>query len=216
MIEVKLVTYNIHRGKDIKNRDTLDEMINYFNESNIDILCLQEVLKSNHDKILQTTNLKGCYQSNVELKNDEYGIGIYYKNEINVHYVEGNLLTSKNEQRGFLNIKLYVNNKLLNVINTHLGLDAQERKVQIMQILKYCETIRGKIFICGDFNEKDVNLKGFYDTAVISNNEYIETFPTSKSRIDYIFMSNNLSICNYYIDFINLSDHYPVNLLFNI
>lgn len=213
---MKLATYNIHRGKDINNKCTLDEMINYFNESDADILCLQEVLKSNHDRILQNTRLNGCYQSNVELKNDEYGIGIYYKNKISAHYIEGNLLTSKKEQRGFLNAQLYLNNKLVNIINTHLGLDEQERKIQIEEILEYCKTIRGKIFICGDFNEKDIELQGFYDTATILNCEYIETFAPSKSRIDYVFMSNNLSIYDYYVDFINLSDHYPINILFNI
>lgn len=212
---MKLVTYNIHRGTGIKNNNTLENMIDYFNKNEIDILCLQEVLKSQHDKILNSTNFKGCYQSNVDLKNDKYGISIYYKEDINVHYVEGNLLTSKKEQRSFLNAQLYVNNKLLNIINTHLGLDKEERKTQIKEILDYCENLRGKIFICGDFNQKDIYLSNYYDTACIFDYDKIETFAPSKSRIDYIFMSNNLRLYNYYIDFINLSDHYPVNVIFN-
>ena len=65
---MKLVTYNIHRGTGIKNNNTLENMIDYFNKNEIDILCLQEVLKSQHDKILNNTNFKGCYQSNVDLK----------------------------------------------------------------------------------------------------------------------------------------------------
>lgn len=213
---MKIITYNIHKGKDSKGVDTIDNMINYFNESNVDILCLQEVLKSHHNKILEKTNLKGCYQCNVELKNDEYGISIYYKNNINFHFIEGNLLTSKKEQRGFLNAQLYVNNKLVNIINTHLGLDVNERKIQINEIVNYAQKLRGKVFICGDLNEKNISLKPYYDTAKVFDYESIETFVSSKSRIDYIFVSNNLRLVNYCVDFINLSDHYPVNVIFNI
>lgn len=213
---MKLFTYNIHRGKNIKNQDTLDYMIDYFNKSDSDIICLQEVLMSQHNKILKNTNYKGCYESNVNLKDDKYGIGIYYKKNMYLNYVEGKSLTSKKEQRGLLNTQFYIDNKILNIINTHLGLDIKERETQIKEILQYCNNLRGKIFICGDFNEKDIYLQNYYDTASIFNSQNIETFPPSKSRIDYIFMSNNLRIFDYYIDFINLSDHYPVNVIFNI
>jgi endonuclease/exonuclease/phosphatase family metal-dependent hydrolase len=167
---MKLVTYNIHRGTGIKNNNTLENMIDYFNKNEIDILCLQEVLKSQHDKILNSTNFKGCYQSNVDLKNDKYGISIYYKEDINVHYVEGNLLTSKKEQRSFLNAQLYVNNKLLNIINTHLGLDKEERKTQIKEILDedvYLGTMGTKIkyeileVIEPKEDDKQLKLKGW-------------------------------------------------------
>lgn len=212
---MKLATYNIHKGKNIENKYTLDSMIEYFNKSDMDILCLQEVLKSQHNKILEESSFNGCYQSNVNLKNDEYGIGIYYKDNINFHYIEGNLLTSKNEQRGFINAQIYVNNKLLNIINTHLGLDKEERTIQIKEILKYCEELRGKIFICGDFNDMDIQLQNYYDTATIFSCEDTETFAPTKSRIDYIFISSNIRVFDYYVDKISLSDHYPVNVIFS-
>lgn len=213
---MKIMNYNIHKGKNIKNKSTLDDMIKYFNHSDIDILCLQEVLRSDHEKIMKNTNLKGYYQCNVNLKLDDYGISIYVKRNIDVSFVEENFLTSKKEQRGFINLKAYINNKLVNIINTHLGLDEVEREIQIEELIRYTENLRGKIFLCGDFNEKDVYIDLYYDSARVFGCEYVETFAPSKSRIDYIFVSNNINLNKYKVNFIDLSDHYPLYVEFNI
>lgn len=205
---MKIITYNIHKGMDEFNKNTLDDLISFLKKSDANIICLQEVLKSIHYKIINDLGIEGYFLSTVELKNDNYGIAMYFNERIN--YVQGFYLTSKKEQRGFIHTELFLNNKLVNIINTHLGLNEDERKKQLEEICSYANQLRGKKLICGDFNQLNVSIEEYYDLAKIFDCENIETFKPSKSRIDYIFMSKNLKPINYKVKFINLSDHYPV------
>lgn len=211
---MKIVTYNIHKGLNLNNEDTLEQIVTYLKDTEADVICLQEVLSNIHEKIMYKLNIKGYFLSTVNLKEDKYGISIYCNK--NICTATGNYLTSKKEQRGFIHLEMYLKNKLINIINLHLGLDIEERKKQIEEVLNYTNRLRGKIIICGDFNQINLCINGFYDLAQIFDFEDLETFQKSKSRIDYIFISNNIKPIKYLVDFINLSDHYPVIGLFNI
>lgn len=205
---MKIITYNIHKGMDAHNKDTLNGLLSFLKKINADVICLQEVLESIHYKILNDLNIKGYFFKTVELKGDNYGIAIYFIEC--VKYTDGFYLSSKKEQRGFIHTQFFINNKLVNIINTHLGLNKEERKIQIEEIYSYVNDLRGKIIICGDFNQTNIKIKDYYDLSILFGCENIETFQPSKSRIDYIFMSKNLRPSRYKVEFINLSDHYPV------
>lgn len=205
---MKIITYNIHKGMNIYNENTLIEMIPFLKKINAEIICLQEVLESIHFKILKQLNINGYFLKTVELNDDNYGIAIYYKKRIN--YVKSVYLKSQKEQRGFIHIQLVINNKIINIINTHLGLSEYIRKLQINEIYNYTKKLNQRVIICGDFNERDIVIKNYYDLAVLFRLENIETFQPSKSRIDYIFISKKLKPVEYNVELINLSDHYPV------
>lgn len=205
---MKIITYNIHKGMDEFNKNTLQELINFLKKSNADIICLQEVLQSMHYEIMNDLNINGHFLSTVKLKDDNYGISIYFNKCIN--YVQEFYLTSKKEQRGFIHIEFFLNSKLVNVINTHLGLNEEERKKQLYEIYSYADKLRGKTIICGDFNELNVKINNYYDLAILFDCENVETFKPIKSRIDYIFMSKNINPTKYKVKFMNFSDHYPV------
>ncbi|RDC48715.1 endonuclease, partial [Acinetobacter sp. RIT592] len=81
---------------------------------------------------------------------------------------------------------------------------------QIEEICRYVNNLRGKNIICGDFNQTNIKIKDYYDLSILFGCENIETFEPSKSRIVYIFMSQNLRPSRYKVEFIDLSDHYPV------
>ncbi len=211
---MKLITYNIHKGIDENDNKSLNDIIDYLKSTDGDIICLQEVLNSIHIKILNELNMNGYFLSNVKLNNELYGISIYFKN--NIISVDGVHLVSEKERRGFIHLQLYINSKLVNIINLHLGLSIYERDKQIKQVLNYIDALRGKNIICGDFNQTDLKIDKFYDLAKIFNLENIETFSKSKSRIDYIFISQNINPVKYVVDFINISDHFPVIGEFNI
>lgn len=211
---MKILTYNIHRGMNENNENTLTQILSYLECIDADIICLQEVLGSIHKKILFHLKLNGYFLSNVNLKNDEYGISIYCKE--NISLVRGIHLTSKNERRGFIHLELFINNKLINLINLHLGLNVDERKQQLEEVINYLNKLRGKIIICGDFNQINLCIDNYYDLAKLFDKENVETFKISKSRIDYMFISQNIGVKKYKVDFKNLSDHYPVIGEFNI
>lgn len=205
---MKMVTYNIHKGMDGNDKITLNKISKYLKELDCDVICLQEVLYPQFAKLKLDLKMDGVFAMNVNKPSLMYGICTFAKNEIEYHTHV--FLTSKKEQRGFLYTNIFSKQGKFNIINTHLGLDQEERKIQISEILDYKQTIVGKNIICGDFNEKNININTFSDAAVITKNNNLCTFEKSNARIDYIFSDYNIIIENYNVDKIYYSDHYPV------
>ncbi len=207
---ITLLTYNIHRGRDSNNKYTLNQMIQFINESNADVICLQEVLSSQSIKIGLATETYSYFEPNVVTPISAYGLGIYSKYPI----IESNhvRLTSSNEKIGFLHAVLKVDNeKKLNVINVHLGLNSYERNIQISEILDYVNKLDGETVVLGDFNQTNVYLENLVDVAQHHNLENIHSYSALDARIDYIFITDNKVYCSHYsVLEIDLSDHYPV------
>ena len=154
---MKLISYNIHVGMDEFRRFTLFQLIKYLKEQDADIICLQEVLYYQFNLMKLLLKMDGIFGLHVNNKKVKFGICILSKRKI----IESNhfLLTSKKEQRGMLSI----NSTDLLIINTHLGLDSDERKLQISEILDFAKGKCDNIIICGDFNEKNINLFSYND-----------------------------------------------------
>lgn len=204
---MKIVTYNIHKGIDKKNKLNLLKMTKYLKSLDANIICLQEVLYYQYKIMKFFLKMKGIFAMNIDRKDFKYGICTFYKGELlfNIHI----FLSSKKEQRGFLYIKTKLNDENeINVINTHLGLEKFERQIQISEILNYSNALLDKTIICGDFNEKNISIDSYNDISVILDKNNIPTFNTS--RIDYIFVSKDLTPKSYEVDNINYSDHFPV------
>ena len=209
---MKIISYNIHTGTDKDKNRTLRQMAKYLKIQNCDIICLQEVLYSQYRMLKFYLQMDGSFAENVSDK--QYGICIFSKYKILVrNHV---FLTSKKEQRGFAHIKVKIEgDRYLNVINTHLGLDKYERVKQINEILDFIsinlegniEDLAGNI-VCGDFNEKNINLFSYNDIAKYLSKDMKPTF--NKHRIDYIFMSKNIKPKYYDVDEVFYSDHFPI------
>lgn len=204
---MKIITYNIHKGMDKDNKSTLYKIGEYLKSLNCNVICLQEVLYNQYLELKKIINMDGIFVANVKKKNMIYGICIFsnYKIVSSEHI----LLTSKTEQRGLLSVTIF-NKQKVNIINTHLGLDIEERYIQISEIIDYINKTGGKMILCGDFNQKNISISTFIDSVNFNKNYYMCTFPLSNSRIDYIYLNYNAYIENYFVDSINLSDHYPV------
>lgn len=206
---MKVVSYNIHRGTDISKKPTLKEIIKYLHDLDSDIICLQEVLYHQFLKIKSNLGMDGVFAANVDNKAMKYGICTFSKNKI--EFSNHLLLSSKKEQRGLLSIKLLIDNKYnVNIINTHLGLDKEERNKQIIEILNFKDRLIGSIIICGDFNDKNISLGSYYDSAVYLNQYKTPTLPKYNARIDYIFVDKNHIPKEYIVDEVLFSDHYPI------
>lgn len=205
---MKVLTYNIHKGTDSNNTSTLTEIATYLKQGDYDIICLQEVLYNQFKKIKKTLNVNGAFVANINKPPMLYGICIFSKYKIidNFHV----LLTSKKEQRGLLSVNLDCEGQCISIVNTHLGLDKYERSIQISEILDYTKRLGDKVIICGDFNDKNININNFTDFAVKCSKYNIPTFEKTQVRIDYIFGNKEIAIKDYYVDNIMLSDHFPV------
>lgn len=187
---------------------TLNKIIKYLKELDADIICIQEILYSQFAILKQSLKLDGVFAANINKPTLMYGIATLSKNEIlDKKHI---FLKSKGEQRGFLHTNIFSNICSVDVINTHLGLDKDERKEQLNQIVDFTNRLRKAKVICGDFNEKNIFISIFNDSAIYTNNQSIATFEKSNARIDYILVDKSLGIYKYKVDKINLSDHYPI------
>ena len=193
---------------DANNIFTLNKIIKYLKYIDADIICLQEVLYEQFAILKHNLKLDGVFAANINNPTFRYGIATLSKYEIlkNEHV----FLKSKKEQRGFLYTNVFSEKYCVDVINTHLGLDKDERKEQISEIMNYINILKKSKIICGDFNEKNISINSFNDSAIYTNYQNIATFEKSNARIDYILLDKSLEIEKYYVDKINLSDHYPV------
>ncbi|MGM9834361.1 MAG: endonuclease/exonuclease/phosphatase family protein [Bacilli bacterium] len=199
---MRLVCYNIHKGMDEFRRVTLLQLIKYLKSLDADVICLQEILYYQFNMMKLILKMNGVFAIHVHNKKMKFGICILSKEKI----IKSNhiLLTSKKEQRGMLSIDR--ENEV--IINTHLGLDSEERKIQISEILDFAKNKGKNIIICGDFNEENINLSSYKDVAKYLFEDRKATF--NKWRIDYIFCSKVTKVKSYQVDQVFYSDHFPI------
>ena len=199
---MRLICYNIHKGMDEFRRVTLLQLIKYLKSLDADVICLQEVLYYQFNMMKLILRMDGVFAIHVHNKKMKFGICILSKEKI----IKSNhiLLTSKKEQRGILSI----DREDEVIINTHLGLDSEERKTQISEILNFAKNKDKNIIICGDFNEENINLSSYKDVAKYLFEDRKATF--NKWRIDYIFCSKVTKVKSYQVDQVFYSDHFPI------
>lgn len=199
---MKLICYNIHKGMDEFRRFTLFQLIYYIKSMNCDVVCLQEVLYYQFKLMKILLKMDGVFGLHVNNKKMKFGICILSKKKISQS--SHVLLSSKKEQRGLLSID--IDDKT--IINTHLGLDTEERQMQISEILNFSKKQKKNVVICGDFNEQNVILESYKDAAKYLYEDLNPTFKTS--RIDYVFVDNAMNIKSYKVDEVFYSDHFPI------
>ena len=207
--KISIMSYNIHRGKDFEDRYSIEEIINYLEESDADIICLQEVLFSHHQLLRELGNYESQFVANIDIPIASTGLATYSKYPI----VESNhiTLTSKTEQRGALHTVYNINDKLVNVINVHLGLDRKERVKQVKELLEYSKDLEGEVIITGDFNQDPLKIEGFRDVGKYHGYDNKNTFIPKDVRIDYLFMTTeDMYSTGYEIEDVKYSDHYPI------
>jgi endonuclease/exonuclease/phosphatase family metal-dependent hydrolase len=213
--KVTIVSYNIHSGLDKDMAPSLDNIIKFLSLSKADIICLQEVNESAKvgfqvSSLQQKLGMYLHFGANVIKTGMNYGLVNYSKYPI----IDQNhtFLSSSREQRGMLHSVVNVNGKDLNVINVHLGLDKEERRKQMNEIIKYVSKLEKPYVLVGDFNQSylDVDKNYFKDVAKELKQDHILTHITTLNRIDYILTSDDVEIVSYDVLFENMSDHYPI------
>ena len=199
---MRLICYNIHKGMDAFRRFTLFQLIKYLKSLYADVIWLQEVLYYQFKIMKLYLKMDGIFGLHVNNRKMKFGICILSKKKIK----ESNhiLLSSKKEQRGLLSI----DTGEIIIINTHLGLDSEERKIQISEILDFVRCKHKESVICGDFNERNINLYFYKDMAKYFCKDKKPTF--NKYRIDYVFFTTNIKAKSYEVEDVFYSDHFPI------
>lgn len=214
---LKLVTYNIHSGKNLWMQPTFDQIIEYLESSQADVICIQEI-NENEKRGYQVSKIKSSLQKdcnfapNVSIGKGYYGLANFTSLPIlEYHHI---LLPSGKEQRGLLHTILLLGNQKLHILNTHLGLSKTERMRQFQFIAEYIAKLNSNIILVGDFNTTKPKLGNLplLDVSQITGQAHIPTFIPTYQRIDYIFLSPSLRVIDYRVPTVNLSDHYPLEV----
>ena len=122
-------------------------------------------------------------------------------------------LSSFREQRGMLHTVLKVDYQKLHIINVHLGLDNEEREIQMRELVDFIKKLGDEPYVVvGNFNQGEVTVDNdiLSDVAKELGKANILTFPTGLDRIDYIFVSSGIEVIDYDVFIKDMSDHYPI------
>ncbi|WZL72420.1 endonuclease/exonuclease/phosphatase family protein [Clostridiaceae bacterium 35-E11] len=212
---LKVMSYNIHSGKNFYMIPQLNKIIQFLQDQQPHIIGIQEI-NENNKRGYQVSKLETCLKMNqhfgehVKIGKGYYGIGTF--SSFNIIKRNHLLLPSAKEQRGLLHTVVKVNDKNLNILNTHLGLKNQERMKQLEKIEQYLQSIDTPYILMGDFNTVAPNFNSIeiIDAGKISTKENLGTLMHSTKRIDYIFVSPDIEVIDYQVLHVNMSDHYPI------
>ncbi len=203
---LRILTYNIHVGKGMDGRLNLERTARVTLSASPDIVALQEVDRftercGKRDELTILTimtALKGVYGKTIDFQGGEYGIAVLSKCKMLSFQHALHPQFEDKERRGFLTVLAEKNGVEFAFINTHLGLDSEERRRQVNTLLDAADNIENPLIIAGDFNFKpqspewNMMNKEFMDAAHIVGNEQ-PTFPadTPDRRIDYVWVRRN-------------------------
>lgn len=218
---INVMTYNIHRGINKDNKLDLDGIADQINNSGAEIIALQEVERFSvrtkfQDQIsylADRTSMQYAYGESLKILSWQYGNAILSRYPIEEYEVFE--LPSKGERRTILKAGLNINGKRISFYSTHLGLDKNERDLQIEEIVRLTADEEDYI-ISGDFNtgadKLGAILENCKDSASFGDNMDKATFVEEglSERIDYVFVSQDFDIKGYAVLESSASDHFPV------
>lgn len=239
-MKLKLLSYNIHKGFTIGNRDFILEQIRLaLRETNADILFLQEVLGDHEDKKCKIPDWKTAiqfeyiadkvwphfaYGKNAIYPEGHHGNAILSKFPI-IEWQNHVISTNRFEHRGLLKTKIMIPEieKEILLCNTHLNLTQRGRDLQAEMIIDKLERENDMPWILvGDFNDWNKKISKKIESSLNAkevfkelHGNYPATFPSFMPilSLDRIFVKKLVPINAIALQdphWKNLSDHIPL------
>lgn len=161
MRSISVATYNIHQCRGRDGRWDPDRIVEVVHEIDADIIGLQELDLRSYargkpcriDEILHETGFNVVYGHGRLERVGPYGNGLLTSHRVlDVRRI--NLSVPGREPRGAMDVDLEIDGQIVQVIVTHLGLRAYERKRQINRLLEVLSKKQDRlVIVLGDFNE---------------------------------------------------------------
>ncbi|MDD4548575.1 MAG: endonuclease/exonuclease/phosphatase family protein [Syntrophomonadaceae bacterium] len=222
---LKIVTYNIHHGVDIYNNLNLKGVLQVLQQTEADIIALQEVdryrpqthLQNQAAWLAKKLSMGYVYSPVRNYKTGSYGNAILSK--YSILSSSNHRLHDMTDIRYCLRADIDTNGSTLSIFNTHLGLKQPVRYTNLKNIiLPLILPLRNPGILAGDFNAPDdrpeVHMVSalLTDTFKSNSSPFVYTYPAANpsARIDYIFINQKCIPLNFYIVDSTASDHLPV------
>jgi len=158
---MRIVTYNIHKGRGIDGRTSIKRIANVLASLNADIIALQEVFgdcesaEGQVEALALELGLKGTFGCTTHRRGRPYGNAILSRWPIlDSHDMDISWL--HRERRGCIRADLKTPRGTLHVFNIHMGTSYFERRHQVRSLLsldQFHEHLSGPRVLIGDFNE---------------------------------------------------------------
>lgn len=228
---LKIVTYNIHKGKSfIFRKNIIQDIKLLLHGKDYDVIFLQEV-RDFHEKeykrhnALQTEmlcsgNYKSFYGKNRIYKQGHHGNAILTNHKV-LDMKNFDISVNKRESRGLFVVKVETNGIVVNMACTHLNLTKKDRLKQIElidEIIKR-EYNNEPFILAGDFNDFDKSAEKKLKQSDFHSMTEIKSFPHIYPlfNLDKIFVKNIIvkKVESYILkpkNHIILSDHLPIEM----
>jgi len=222
--DILVMSFNIRHGVDHHGKESLNTIIDEIKAFKPKIIALQEVdcrmprsrFKDQAKKIAEALGYNYVHGDTINILGMKYGNTILSAYPI-VEYKNVRLPSNSLEGRAVLISKIIIGGDIYHVLNTHLCLDAEERRKQISVINNMIKELDGNIILMGDFNEQanileadEINQK-MVDTAIETSNKFLNTYAyysdVPNTRIDHIYVSRNIEVIEHFVVPSRISDH---------
>lgn len=234
-MDISVMSYNIHVGKGMDGRMSLERINDDIQKAGADLIGLQELdrftIRNPMDQAAELGKLSGfniVFSQNIDYQGGEFGIAIMSRYPILdkrfLHYKQ----KADRESRGALAVKVhpdYLNiSKPIWFITTHLGTDStgEEQKNQVFELLDWMKDLEkeGYLIVSGDMNQTPMNpamelfAPDFLDIWTEAGEGEGFTFNALEPsrRIDYLFIRRKdlFSCKKAFVLNSAASDHRPV------
>lgn len=164
MALLRVVSYNIHKGKSVSGRDSLADLRLGLHGLRPDLLFLQEVqgrneknngLHAQHESLAAALQMQVAYGRNAIRSRTDHGNALLSQHPI-VDYENQDISDHVMEQRGLLHGVIDISGIKVHCFVVHLGLFAASRVRQIQLIADRIRRMvpeQAPILIAGDFND---------------------------------------------------------------
>ena len=232
MAVVKVLTYNVHRGRSaLRRRDVSARIGEILDFRRADVVCLQEVWQDEGFDAHRLEAHTGLWENrlfahNVRFARGRQGNALLSRLAVNA-WEQCDLSVPRREPRGVLHARLTVPGSVLplSVFCVHLGLGADERLAQARRLKRLIEervASDAPYVVLGDTNDWRGRLHGFFRDELGAREAVVEatgrlgrTYPAYLPvlALDRIYFRNcRLRVARVYRDArcVALSDHLPV------
>jgi endonuclease/exonuclease/phosphatase family metal-dependent hydrolase len=159
---LEVASYNVHGCVGVDRRRDPERVGSVIRELDADVVSLQEVLTGGSPgggsaqlaALARATELESVAGPTFATGRHGFGNAVLSRHPI-MACRRLDLSVPFREPRGALEVDLAINDSIVRVVGTHLGLRTAERRIQIMRLLEMLrrESEQGLLIVLGDFNE---------------------------------------------------------------
>ena len=230
-----VVSYNIRQGRDVEGVLNLDRTAAVIRAQSPDLVALQEVgrhwsadsdFRDQPAELERLLDMASVFGANLDrdppkpgAPRRQYGTAILSAWPL---LDSANTLlprtSTDNEQRGLLRADVEVDGVPLRIYNAHLGVSAEDRRLQVAAILDEVGAASPPHVLFGDLNARPSApelaplFERLRDAWTVAGDGDGFTFPASepKARIDYVLVSPHFEVRHVSVPALPGSDHLPL------